>query len=87
MDSTKDGLYMYAIEHTYVITYLAISRSIVLGRIRIRTIRTNNICTHDHPTSQLVEGIPVRRASHLESWHRLVQTIKHLDQQAHRGSK
>ena len=75
---------MYAIEHTYVITYLAISRSIMLGRTGLRTIRTNNICTHDHQTGQLVEGIRLRSASHLENWYRLVQTIEHLDQQAHR---
>ena len=72
---------MYATEQTYVTTYLAISFVLLPkhGRIVQRTIRTNNNCAYHHHLSQLVESIPVRSASHLKNWHRLVQTIEYLD--------
>jgi len=74
---------MYATEQTYVIAYLAIGFGIVKGHIGLRTIRTSINYAH-HQTSQLSGGMPVRGASHLESWHRLIQTIEHLDCHVHR---
>jgi hypothetical protein len=76
--NNEGGVHMYVTEQTYVIVYLAISFVIVQGRIGLRTIRTSINYAH-RQTSQLSGGKPVRGASHLESWHRLVQTIEHLD--------
>jgi len=78
----EGGTHMYATEQTNVIVYLAISFGIVKGRIGLRTIRTS--INYAHQTSQLSGGMPVRGASHLESWHRLIQTIEHLDCHVHR---
>ena len=75
-------MYMYATEQTYVIAYLAISFGIVRGRIGLRTIRTST--SYAHQRDHLSERMPVRCVSHLESWHRLVQTVEHLDCHVHR---
>ena len=76
---------MYANEQTYVIAYLVINvlTTAAHERIVLRTIRTNNNCMHSHQISQLEESMLVRNASHLESWHRFVQTVEHLDGQVH----
>ena len=70
---------MYATEETYVIAYLAISLGICAGAHRATYHSDQYQLRAHHYRSQLKGGMPVLGASHLEGWHRLVQTIEHLD--------